>query len=250
MVSPLGPAPQAARPKTLYVILFTPRTGSTHFQYRLKSPHVIAENERLLPFARDDRLSEAEQGWAQLDYLLEAMSMARPPSVQAYGLRVNLEYVRAPERLAQLLRIADAKVFHVRRRNLLKNALSRYNQRRLIELTGQGELRKEQGDFRLPPATVDMAEFEQDLEAVQAVNQTLEAFVAALGLPTQVVDYEDLIRDEDGVASAAFEFLEVPAAKTQTPLAKVTQDDLRAAIANFEQFRGHFAGTALEAMLD
>lgn len=242
--------PQTVRPKTLYVILFTPRTGSTFFQYRLKSPHVIAENERLLPFFRDDNLSASEQGWAQIGYLLQAMSMTRSPDIKAYGLRVNLEYIQYPDRLAQLLRVAEARVFHVRRRNLLKNALSRYNQRRLIELTGKGELRREQDGFQLPPAIVDMDEFERDLSAVREANQTLETFVAELDLPTHLIDYEDLVDSEDTVASEAFKFLGVPDAKTPTPLAKVTQDDLSTAITNFDQFRERFFGTELEAMLD
>ena len=238
------------RPGTKYVILFTPRTGSTHFQYCLKSPCVIAENERLLPFARDASLSTQEQGLKQIEYLLASMGAARPARVRAYGLRVNLEYVRYPELFADLLRAVEAKVLVVQRRNLIKNALSRYNQRRLIEMTGKAELRQDQAAFRMPPAQVDLREFEEDLAAVIGANSARDAFTEGLQLPVKTIDYEALVADERATVAAAFEFLGVPVAETTTKLAKVTNDDLRDAIANYDAFRLHFQGTPYQQMLD
>ena len=62
--------------------------------------------------------------------------------------------------------------------------------------------------------------------------------------------YEQLLTDPSGSFAAVFDFLGVDPMTVESNSLKVTSDDLRASVRNFDELRDHYVGTPLEPMFD
>jgi hypothetical protein len=134
------------------------------------------------------------------------------------------------------------------RRNRVKAVVSRINGGRLYKKTGMWGLFEESN--RMPPLEIDPEEFDQFLKHREKVDSELEDYVNHLGLPLFRLCYEDLLGKKDESLERLFQFLGARPMSVTGQTLKITSDDLRAAIVNFDQLRANYVGTQYEPMFD
>jgi hypothetical protein len=71
-----------------------------------------------------------------------------------------------------------------------------------------------------------------------------------LKLPKLPLYYEDLLKDKKEFLNRVFAFLEVEPYPVQDTTLKITRDDLRDVITNFDVLRARYLGTEYETMFD
>jgi LPS sulfotransferase NodH len=229
---------------TPYVILFIERDGSTYLTSLLTShPDVNAIFERFAVMK--------QKGENAADQLRWANNFFTPPIIgrkAAIGFKTKLVDVMDLEGFARLLTRKKCHIVQMQRVNRIKAVVSRINAKRLHDASGKWNLYNETD--RMPAVVIDLEEFDRNLKEREAADEELNAYVNRLGLPTLKIHYEDLLRERDKALQGIFSFLGLRAWNVRTKTLKNTKDDLREAVANFDELRARYAGTQYELMFD
>jgi len=185
------------------------------------------------------------------DQLAWARGLFTPSLLNRYaavGFKTKLVDVQDLDGFTKLLQEKNCHIIHMQRRNSVKAVVSKINARRLYEATGKWNLYSETD--RLPAQDIDPAEFDQLLDEREQANQQLAHYVEELTLPTIKVIYEDLLIDHDTEIKRILEFLHVKPYPVKAKTLKNTRDNLREAVANFDELRSRYAGTTFMAQFD
>lgn len=229
---------------TPFVILFIERDGSTYMISMLEShPAIATVYERFAVMRQKGEDAAAQLAWARDFYSAPLIG-----STGAIGFKTKLVDVLDLDGFAALLQEKQVHVIQMQRRNRVKAVISRINARRLYEATGNWNL-YDKSD-RMPPMHVKPELFAGYLREREEADEQLDAYVAALGLPTLRVTYEELLVNRDAVLRQIFSFLQIAPHPVQEKTIKHTKDDLREVVENFDALRAHYAGTPYEAMFD
>jgi len=224
-----------------FVIFFQGRVGSTYLiEIMASHPEIFAVGEKF----HDRRKNPAVQLAAMREFLI-------PTNVQGYraiGFKTKLHDVGDPKGLAKLLREQRAYLIYLGRRNRVKHAISWIMAHHLYQTTGDWNLYKHEDR---PAATaISPTDFQTSLKWVEERNQALIDYVMSLELPTLSLYYEDLLTNEQENIRLALSFLGVQPLAEKGNAIKVTDDDLRNVLVNFEELRSFYAGTRYEQMFD
>lgn len=222
-------------PPTRFLILFPGRTGSTYLISCLQAhSQVIAEFEKLC-----DKTSEQQQAFVR-----EFYDTPRHRRIRAVGFKTKPKTIRDHDGFAAMMRERGIRINQLRRRNLVKAAVSTINARRLFDLTGEwnrSNTIKEVGPLLVPPEKlVEMI----DLCAHDRAE--VKRYVDFLKLPTITLDYEDLLADRKAFFAQIAGFLEIGRITLRGAFEKNTNDDLRHALVNYDEIHSHFSGTVFE----
>lgn len=229
---------------TRFIIIFAGRTGSTYLIELLQAqPNAIAEFEKMDPLWK--------QGVeAQIDWMRRFYAGPFKPGVEAVGFKTKPWDLLHQDRAIEVLRECDAKVIHMTRRNLFKWALSELNAKRLYRKTGRW--RSSRDDEPLGPVTLSAEEAREWIMEREDVECCVQDLVRRIGQDSMTLYYEDFAYDTMSGMRTVGEFLgcefSVDAAE-RVPSRKVTPDDLRHAIANFDELLEAFRGTPVESMM-
>lgn len=212
--------------QTKFLILFTGRSGGTLLQRSLNNhPNIICDGEIL----QEKTIGE------QLD-TLNWMYSRFSDEIQAVGLKTKLLEVRARHYPAFLnyLNSNHVKVIHLYRENPLKHALSHYIGNRLYDKTKAWEIYDLKD--RITPVPVDWEEFCRALYYVQEFERRNFWFVQHLRSKIQI-SYEQWTENKESILKLLQEWLEIPYREgILEPMEKVTPDNLREAISNYDEF--------------
>lgn len=229
--------------RTNFVLLFEGRSGSTFAIETLDShPEVQALPE-------PPKGVRKKRGSAQtfLDYA-RSVYASTPSECRAAGFKVKLHDVPAPDAFAEFLCELDVAVVVLQRRNVVKWTVSHLNAIRLREATGDWNLYREED--RLPPFAPSVEEFEVALRAGEEKQRRLREYAADLARPALWLHYEDILTDPPTAFRRLFSFLGVTYGGNSGRARKNTSDDLRQALANYDQLRDRYRGTRYEQMFD
>ena len=219
-----------------FVILFVGRSGSTFLQESLDAHSSIrADGERFGAYGVISQVRRMEE------YLTSEHG------VDAVGFKTKLRDVRSPTEFASMLHERDVRVICLLRWNLVKQAISHANAVRLHERTGEWNRRR---PVDLGKLTVEPRQLIGDMERIAAERRTLLDFVADVGRPALVMQYEDLLSRPEESFELAFRFLGVDSEPVTSSTTKNTADDLRTAVENYEELCSALVGTGYETMLD
>lgn len=225
-----------------FVLFLVARVGSTYLTTLLQShPDLLALSEELR-----DRESLGAQ--AQLEWTGRFLT---PPIIgihAARGFNVKLVHLVDPAAFGRLLQRQECLIVHMHRRNRVKAVVSRINGSRLHQKTGMWGLFEESD--RMPPLEIDPQEFDRFLKHREKMDSELEDYVNQLGLPLLRLSYEDLLVNQDESLDRVFRFLGARPMPVIGRTLKITSDDLRVAIVNFDQLRANYVGTQYEPMFD
>jgi LPS sulfotransferase NodH len=227
-----------------FVILFEGRTGSTHLIELLRShPHVRAKGEALASIEKKGGTAEDQLRWTH-----RALTASLFSPWRAVGFKTKLRDVLEPDGFFALLRQFSPLIIRMKRENVVKRIVSSFNARHIQEATGRWNLVK--GQSQLPPLIVDIDEFEERFIECLAREARLDAFIDGLGLRVHVVEYDFLLRNQVAVLDELFAQLDLRPVPTTSKFTKATNDDLRKAVANYEELKARYVGTPFEWMFE
>jgi LPS sulfotransferase NodH len=225
-----------------FVVLFQGRSGSTYLIEMLQThPYVLARGEQLVELVQHG--AERQLAWTAA-YLT-------PPEEgvhAAIGFKTKLKDVLDPKGFGALLRRLNAKVVHLERKNVVKQAISWILADELYRTTGKWNLYR--ASDRIPVLRIDPALLAQRLEQIEAGCDGLRRYVNALRLPLYGLAYEQLMLDPAAAMRGVHGYLELPNVLGAVACRKHTPDDLRHIILNFDALRAQYAGTRHSWMFD
>ncbi len=243
---------QTPRP---FIVCFVGRSGSTAIKFDLdQHPRIEMRAEamggaRLPPWPGSRELSD-DNRLAWLDYHW------RPRGLAA-GFKLQFDRA-APQfddwpRLVSAVRSHRAAVFKLVRRDRLRHtvAVLRSEALRLFN-DGSGSVRAESSEaaraFAERPIQVDIAAFEHTVRSLELQHADLERFVGAFDEVHEIA-YEDYLADRLSVLNAVAAVVGVEPFAEAPPetLRKVSPDDLRRAVANYEEVMQAAAELGLRA---
>lgn len=229
---------------TPFVLIFDGRCGSTYLIECLDSHPQIRANMETLCALKEKKKSAQEQ----LDWLRCFLAPEEGGPYKALGLKTKLRDVLDVGRFSQILQELSVHIIHLQRRNLVKSTVSYFNSVRLRDKTGDWNLYD--SEHQPTALTLEVQKFDTWLKRIESRLNEEEEFVDRLRLPTLTLYYEDFLMDSPGLFKRAFAFLGVGDLPVQGKALKATSDNLRHAIANFDELRSHYSSTFYGPMFD
>ncbi len=252
---------------TPFIVLFVARSGSTALFGHLKDhPDVVMRGEvfgnKTLPDGSeqtdDNRLRFLRTFWAPFAPGQPARSV---PSC-GFKFQVNWKKKQFSDqpRLIEELQAYSPRVIVLFRRNILKQAISAFNARRLLrlsqELTGHRSAHVKTDDTRLVSSLaekklhVDIGELKELLAGIKESGRLLEEMAGAFPRALQA-RYEDLVVDPRGFYREIDEFLGLDPDRHshRGGYVKITSDTLADVVDNYDELRLFARGTEFENML-
>lgn len=176
---------------------------------------------------------------------------ARTPSQSFIGSKQNMLALRDAAAIVRMLREARVRVVRLRRRNLVKSAVSQIRAEqyaaKMAKETGERPWAVKKGAPLLGPSTIDPDILLKRIKIMETCDRRLmDAFDADEVLD---IEYEDINAALDVVVARLREYLEVPQAPFRVPFEKATPDMLEKAIVNFEDVRAKLAQTPYAVQL-
>ncbi len=237
--------------ETPFFLSFFGRSGSTFLVDLLDShPDVSCLREIFHEF-------ETEEGWtrrpqfttresvrAQLDRIYTSKYKA-----SGFKYKYPTQYQFYPDVYEYLLERADKlHIIYLHRKNLLKAAISKQNQLRLINMGKNSNLtEKDNVDLGKIHLDIDRAlgymnlRQEYDRKYYEELKRFQHKYVLA---------YEDLLQDTRSVLKDVFSFLNVDSYyEASAKTVKITNDDIQKAVANYEELVQTLTGTEYEQFL-
>src|SRR6266478_3206318 len=132
----------------------------------------------------------------------------------------------------------DFRIIHLRRENLLRRYLSHHiaNYVTHVTLAFNGEAIPE-----VPPVTLNPHECEKDFETIRSREAEFAELFAQH--PSFSISYEEMVAGDAKKIGGLLDFMGVSPRVLTTTTRRLGCDDLRQAIANFEELRAYFAGS-------
>jgi LPS sulfotransferase NodH len=149
------------------------------------------------------------------------------------------EFPRSPDGLAWV-KECQTPLIRLSRRNKVKHAIS-HIKRNDMNL----------GHFKfkeiLPPIHIDPQFLADRVKVLAEREQKSDLLIAHVGVPTLKISYEDLMADIDTSVRKILDFIQLPYTASELVLEslykKVTHDDLRHALSNYDEVRSYFKNT-------
>ncbi len=229
---------------TPFVILHLERSGSDMLRAMLNGhPQVRCEGELF----DVDGQGEGTPGEAAHNAGILARLWASDIRAPGFKLKIPAQLDAYPDVFASLTEpAADVRCIALFRQNLLKHAISKQNQMRLL---ARGE-----GPTHLAP--VDVGPLHLDIDLALAYIRDTERIIRDYHPLVRrfarwhLVHYEDLITRTADVGAAVLDFLDLPAHRDLVPTThKVTPDRLQDALANYDAVAAAMTDNGLSRFL-
>ena len=220
-----------------FLILFPGRTGSSWLVDGLcRHPRIRADGEILVGRSPDEQRSTLRR--------LYAGRRTR----SAIGFKTKLKDVADLDLLRSCIVENELVVFLMRRRDLLRLAISRINARRLHAETGRWNVRA--SDRAVSGADVAVEELVDALVRCRDDVLRLDDFIASSGVVPCEIEYADILEDPDGVLAMVQQWLGVEHRPLASSVVKNTNQDLAAAVGNIETLRRELASSEWSSVFD
>jgi LPS sulfotransferase NodH len=224
-----------------FVVIFQGRCGSTYLVEALhKHSRIHCEKEYFSTIRKQKGSADGQLRW------LAELYDSPPVGCSAVGFKTKLADVMDRDGFVRMLGERQVHIIHLQRRNTVKLTVSLLNAMRLNELTGDWNLYR--ASDRPTKLRVDLDDFDHWLKNSERLSEDEAAFVSRLRLPTLNAYYEDVLSDEAESLQEIMGFLGVDFEPVRGDAMKVTSNDLRDAVENFDELLGRYRGTSYEPM--
>jgi LPS sulfotransferase NodH len=238
---------------TRFVILFFARSGSTHLVHLLRShPEIACEGEvfdidwlrvgTLKPIPRRLKsFPDKETAVAWLRNYFEGECPTTTTKARGLKFKYPRQLEHYPE-VSDYLYVNNVRVIHLVRENSLKLAISDQSRHKLWQKTGEHNV---MGSFSYEPAKLCL-NLEKAVELMNTHQQSLRSIREWLGGFRHVleVSYEDLLYHKEETLRTILMFLCVePAVQLTSPVIKMTADNVKEALVNYEEIEQALART-------
>lgn len=222
---------------TRFLILFPGRTGSSWLIDGLsRHPRIQAEGEILVGRSRSEQRAEFAR-------LYEGRGRRA-----AVGFKTKLKDVADLDLLRSCIREHELVVFLMRRRDLLRLAISRINARRLHAVTGHWNVRA--SDHPVRRADVAVGELVDALADSRADVERLDDFIASSGVRPCEIEYADILAEPEAVFARVQSVLGVDHRPLASTVVKNTSQDLASAVGNIDELRRELAASEWSSVFD
>lgn len=169
------------------------------------------------------------------------------------GAKLAVNSFVEPAWFASEINRLGIRIIRMRRRNLVKAAVSQIRAREFAEHSkqkyGQASWGVRKAKDILPPSHIEFAEISKLVDRSARQVAEFETFCASLTTPALDIEYSELTRDIDGTVEKVFRFLGLDPVRRPPEFVKATSDDLSEALSNFDDLIAGFRGTDYEAMV-
>ncbi len=240
----------------IYMITCAARTGSTMLVRLLRShPEICSHDEILTSDTTGGITGTYLTKWGEEPDFIERLSAERDrdPIKFLYKIVLDLQGKKAvcfklkhdelilPKYKAlrdEIVNDRDFRIIHLRRENLLRRYLSHHiaNYVTHVTLAFNGEAIPE-----VPPVTLNPHECEKDFETIRSREAEFAELFAQH--PSFSISYEEMVAGDAKKIGGLLDFMGVSPRVLTTTTRRLGCDDLRQAIANFEELRAYFAGS-------
>lgn len=251
-----------------FLVVFTARSGSTALFGNCRAhPDFVMRAEvfgnKMLP---GDIEQNDDNRLAFLDQFWRAYKNGDTPADRKFrGFKFqvtrNGQQFSDPTRLVTAAKAFDPAIIVLRRENILKQAISALNAKRLKVASAKLNEGRESAhitanentvlaEIRKSKLTVDVEDLDRMITGIKAnyskLNQIAEQFGSSLN-----ITYEQYLDDRDTTVKAVFEYIGADPGKWQPADAyqKITSDNLKDVIQNYASLENFACSNGLEAML-
>jgi LPS sulfotransferase NodH len=157
------------------------------------------------------------------------------------GFKLKHDELVAPEFKAlrdEISKDLDFRIIHLRRENLLRRYLSHYIANQVTHVTWAVD---GQSIPQMQPVVLDARKCQRDFETILEREAEFRELFAQHR--TFSLSYEQMVAQDPEKMAALQNFLGVSPRKLTTTTRRLGNDNLRAAIANFDELRSYFAGS-------
>lgn len=236
------PADLGHRPYRPFVVNASPRTGSYMLTTTLdQHPEIRCHGEALSPWREDCPPGASTAA----EFLCQDVYTHDPPA-KAVGFKLLDQDARQGRfsDARSFLRASRVRVIHLRRRNLLRQALSfAVAEKTDVWILEGGERRPEEAVVELEPS-----ELIRNFESAEGRRLDNERWFAPC--PTLDVCYEDMAHHLDAEMERISRFLGVTPRPVRPTTRRQEQRPLQRAIGNYETIARTLSGTSWEVFLD
>ena len=214
---------------TRFIILFQGRSGSTYLIESLNNHpniHVLL----LEKFSVHKSSYSEQQDWAYHFY-----NQKIDKGVQAIGFKSKLIDVLDYKKFAEILFELNVKVIHLSRKNTVKLAISTINAAKLRKNVNASNIYREKD--KLKPSEISIEEFDKVFKERKERYEALALYVDSLKCEKLNIYYEDILYSQQKTFQRIQEFLNVPFVMTKGETIKITPDNLRNIVTNFDELR-------------
>jgi hypothetical protein len=257
--------------KTKFIVVFQGRAGSTYLIDVLnRHPEITARGEIL---ARAYHMLHPREkfigaknlyaiiGWSLQGRLAEsqlkrAKSLYSDPALKStvVGFKAKLRHIVDPLGMKEFLESNGVKTIVMDRKNFVKKTVAHIYGQRLYKNTkhkyGERAWNLFDETDRLGPQHIEVAEFDRMLRQVVALHRRLHVYTSSLEVPKLNLEYAELLGGRKEWFRSVFDFLGVEPCQLNSRVLQNEPDDLRKALANFDELKSYYAGTEFEAMFD
>ena len=238
-----------------FVVVGVARTGSTLLLNLLNAhPTVITFGELfrgdgaigwdIAPFVSQQSLHLRRMAETQpLEFLENAVFRRWPREVAAVGFKLFYYHARSGSQAMvwdRLRREPSLAIIHIKRRNILEQYVSL----RVAHATNVWSTAK-QSDGSVEPISLVPEDCLRHFEEVRAQEEACDAFFA--GCRVLTLTYEDLVADRAAAMKAVGAHLGLPLESARPSIVRQRTQPLSRAIANYDELRAFFAGSAWES---
>ena len=244
-----------------FVIIFEGRTGSSYTVSCLNShpnifcyPEVLAHHSLEIQQKILKRVAHGQkiEGLPQVRLNQRYFHGDLQPenTFQAVGFKTKLHDVADVSRFYDYLHQNKFCLIYLKRRNVIKSAISMLNAHRMVRTFGPAhwnasDQKQVQGAFYISPGALL-----KQLEARICYEKWHQTFFTAYKKKKKVFYYEDLLQNERDFFFQILDFLGVDDAKMEGRFFKNTPDRLEDAILNYDEIRHLFAGTYFDRFFE
>ena len=186
-----------------------------------------------------------------LDYMEEIF--AHPALACGFKFKFPTQVDIFPEIFDALLERENIHVICLTRKNSLKQAISKQNMERLLEMQNGDGVKVAScnlvNDVELPAFELNV---QRAVEYASELQRNEKSFVETIEPFEKVfhVDYDEMMNDGDRTFERMIEFLGLKQQPLRSFFKKTTPDDLQKAISNYDELVDSVQGTSLSTMLN
>lgn len=250
------------KPKQCYfVIVFEGRTGSSYTVSCLNSHSRILCYSEVLAQRPGILQKKILKGLTDGAAIEKRFSMRLNPtyyhgeiqttdSLDAVGFKTKLQDLKDIVGFDAYLHQHDFRLVYLKRRNVIKSAISMLNAKRLVQKYGDGhwnasQKKQVQGAIYVDPDAL-LAQIKRRIQ-LEAYHQR---FYGLYGGKKQVFYYEDLLQNEQVFLQELVGFLDAPPESLAGGFLKNTPDLLSDAILNYEEIQSLFRNSHFDRFFD
>lgn len=238
-------------PSIRFVILFEGRTGSSLLGELLnENPKMSCLGEEVAELRHSGW--DAQEEWMNKLYFdtdnfeddrLNQWS-------EAVGFKVKLREIAAIEKFRRFIEENQILVIHMHRSNFIKQVVSSIRAIDLAKATGQYNLKKNQKDLIPEAYEIPLRRFNNTLLWLLDAVHKLDMFVAKLTVPIHYLTYEELCSDMDDALAHIDKFLGLPPHSAEPRSLKITDDNLRNVVINYDKIRRFYSDSVFARMFE